>query len=238
MKNLTALIVGATSPVGNHCLQYLLQDPDYSSVKVLTGRSLAISHSKLQEQIIDFEKLENFRAVIQSEHIFCCSGTTLKQAGSRAAFQKTNYGYPSILARIARENQLRQFVLVSTVGANEKSKIFSYRHKGVLEKLIIELKFPSTIIFRPFLLLDKRSGWRAGEKFRETILKGLTPFLWGSLKKYRPIHPQTLAAAMVEMAKVELKGTHIFESDQIQFYYDRLQKNIQAGIIPAILPGK
>jgi uncharacterized protein YbjT (DUF2867 family) len=237
MKNLTALIVGTTSLVGNHCLQYLLQDPEYSVIKVLTRRSLTISHSKLQEYIIDFEKLEDFRPIIQSEHIFCCLGTTIKQAGSQAAFRKIDYSYPSTLARIAKENQFRQFVLISAMGANEKSKIFYNRTKGDLEKSIIELNFPSTIIFRPSLLLGERSESRAGEKYGEFILKCLTPFLQGSLKKYRPIQAQNLAAAMVEMAKVELKGIHIFESDQIQFYYDRLQKNIQAGIIPAILPG-
>jgi len=237
MKNLTASILGATGLAGNYCLQYLLQDSGYSAIKVLTRRGLGFSHPKLQEHLIDFEELENFRQVIQSDHLFCCLGTTIKQAGSKADFCRIDYFHPLTLARVARENQVRQFILISALGANEKSKIFYIRTKGELERSIIELQFPGTLIFRPSLLLGERSESRSGEKFRAFILRGMKPFLQGSLKKYRPIRAQTLAVAMVEMAKIDLKGIHIFESDQIQFFSDRLQKNSQAGIISVILPG-
>ena len=72
MKNLTALIAGATGLVGRHILHYLLQDPEYSAVTILTRRSLGLSHPKLQEHIIDFDKLEGVGPVIQGNHIFCC----------------------------------------------------------------------------------------------------------------------------------------------------------------------
>lgn len=237
MKNLTALIVGATGLAGRHCLHYLLQDPEYSAVTVLNRRSLGQSHTKLQEHIIDFENLEGFRPFIQGNHIFCGLGTTIKQAGSQSDFRKVDYSYPLTLARIAQENQAHQFALISALGANENSRIFYNRTKGELEQSITQLKFPGTLIFRPSLLVGEHSESRTGEKLGEFFLKGLSPLLQGKLRKYRAIQARTLAVAMVEMAKVELKGIHIFESDQIQFFYDRLQKNIQAGIIPAILPG-
>ena len=235
MKNLTALIAGTTGLVGRHVLQYLLQDPEYSAVTSLTRRSLGLSHAKLHEHIVDFEKLENFSPVIQGDHIFCCLGTTMKQAGNQVEFRKVDYTYPLSLACLANENKARQFVLISALGANENSKIFYNRTKGELEKSIRELDFPGILIFRPSLLLGERPQTRSGEKLGEFLLNGLTPVLQGRLKKYRGIQVKTLAVAMVEMAKVELKGFHIFESDQIQFFYDRLQKNIQAGIIPNIL---
>jgi uncharacterized protein YbjT (DUF2867 family) len=237
MKNLTALILGDTSLVGKYCLHYLLQDSEYSLITVLSHRSLAFSHPKLQEYIIDFENLEDLRTVIQGNHMFCCSGTTTQQAGSKAGFRKVDYSYPLTLARIARENGTRQFILTSVLGANEKSKIFYNRSKGELEKSVKELDFPGTLIFRPFFLSGERSESQLGEKLGEIFLKGLRPLLQGKLRKYRAIHAQTLAVAMIEMSKVELRGIHIFESDQIQFFYNRLQKNIQAGIIPTILSG-
>jgi len=236
MKNLTALIAGATGLVGRHILHYLLQDPEYSSVTILTRRSLGLSHPKLQEHIIDFKKLEGFGPVIQGNHIFCCLGTTIKQAGSQTDFRRIDYTYPLTLARIALKNHAHQFVLISALGANKNSKIFYNRTKGELEESIRELDFPGTLIFRPSLLLGKRTEFRPGEKLGEFFLTGLTPVLQGKLKKYRGIQAQTLAVAMVEMAKVELKGLYIFESDQIQFFYNRLQKNVLAGIIPDNLP--
>jgi uncharacterized protein YbjT (DUF2867 family) len=235
MKNLTALLAGATGLVGRHVLHYLLQDPEYSTVTILTRRSLGLSHPKLQEHIIDFENLEGFSPVIQGNHIFCCLGTTIKKAESQANFRRIDYTYPVTLARIAQKNKASQFVLISALGANKNSKIFYNRTKGELEKSIKEIDFTGTLIFRPSLLLGKRAESRPGEKLGEFFLRGLTPLLQGKLKKYRGIQAETLAVTMVEMAKVELKGFHIFESDQIQFFYDRLQKNIQTGIIPDIL---
>src|SRR4030042_1830295 len=135
MKNLTALIVGATGLAGRHCLHYLLQDPEYSAVTVLNRRSLGQSHTKLQEHIIDFENLEGFRPFIQGNHIFCGLGTTIKQAGSQSDFRKGDYTYPLTLARIALEKRAHQFVLVSALGANENSRIFFTFTSGKIEKV-------------------------------------------------------------------------------------------------------
>jgi uncharacterized protein YbjT (DUF2867 family) len=235
MKNINALLVGATSLVARHGLHYLLQDPEYSTVTVLTRLSSGLSHPKLQEHIIDFENLESFHLVIKGDHIFCCLDTTIKQAGGQTTFREVNYTCPLTLARIALKNKARQFVLISTLGANEKSKNHYNRTKGDLEKSVKDLNFPGTLIFRPSLLPGKHLESKSGIKPGEFFLKALSPLLLGKLRKYRGIQAEALAAAIIEMAKVELKGIHIFESDQIQFFYDRLQKNIRAGIIPDIL---
>ncbi len=218
MKNFTALLVGATGLVGSHCLHYLLEDPDYRLVKVLTRRPLNIDHPKLQEYQLDFEKLGEYRQAIQADHIFCCLGTTIKQAGSQKAFRRVDFDYCYQLATIAKRNGGQHFSLISALGANEKSKIFYNRVKGELEKAVADLQFARTQIFRPSLLVGKRRESRSAEKLGAYVLKILTPFLQGKLKKYRPIHAHTLAMAMVEMAKIKLNGIHIFESDQIQFF--------------------
>lgn len=238
MKNFTALIVGATGLVGSHCLHFLLNDPDYILVKVLTRRALNINHPKLQEHRLNFEKLAEYHHIIKADHVFCCLGTTIKQAGNQDAFRRVDFDYAYQLARMASQNNCRYFLLVSALGANEKSKIFYNRVKGELEKVLSQPPFQSTLIFRPSLLLGQRRESRPTEKIGEYMLKGLTPFLVGKLKKYRPIQAHALALAMVEMAKVNLNGIHIFESDQIQFFYEKVKKNIERGIIPSHLTSK
>jgi uncharacterized protein YbjT (DUF2867 family) len=224
MDKRTALLVGATGLVGGHCLNYLLKDENYSHIVVLTRRNLEIENPKLTQYAVDFDQLENYSDQIKADDIFCCLGTTIKKAGSQEAFRKVDYYYPLQIAQLAAKNDARQFLMISALGADKKSRIFYNRVKGETETVIREIPFYGIQFFRPSLLVGNRAENRVGEKVAEFFLKIVKPILIGGWKKYRAITAATVAKAMVEIAKTDLKGIHIYESNQIQFFCDQLQR--------------
>ncbi len=211
--------------VGLHCLQYLLEDQSYTNILVLTRRSLQIRHPKLKEKIIDFNNLATYSNLIDLDDIFCCLGTTIKQAGTKEAFKRVDFQYPLELAKIAAHNNSRQFLLISSLGANSSSKIFYSRVKGEIEEAISNKNFYGVQIFRPSMLLGHRERVRKLEQFGKLFMQILSPFFVGSLKKYKPIEAKSVAKVMLEIAKCDIKDVQIYESDQIQFLWNRLVKS-------------
>ncbi|HYF02046.1 MAG TPA: oxidoreductase [Patescibacteria group bacterium] len=216
MQQRTALILGASGLTGGHCLEILLHDPTYSHVSILVRRRMDIEHPKLEQHMVDFELLQYSAPLLKADDVFCCLGTTIKTAGSQEAFKRVDYEYPLNAAQLAFKNGVQNFLLVSSNGADAASKIFYSRTKGELESALKKIGFKSLSIFRPSLLIGKRSEGRFGEKLGEIIGWLLKPLLIGPLKKFRPIEARLVACAMVNVAKSGLKGTHIFESDEIQ----------------------
>jgi uncharacterized protein YbjT (DUF2867 family) len=216
MQQRTALLLGASGLTGSHCLQLLLRDEAYSQVCIIVRRKLAVEHPKLAQHVVDFELLNYNEQLLKGDDVFCCLGTTIKTAGSQEAFKRVDYDYPLTAAKIAFKNGVKNFLLVSSNGADAKSNIFYSRVKGELENALKKIGFKSLLIFRPSLLLGKRSESRFGEKVGEILGNIFKPLLAGPLKKYRPIEAEVVARAMITAAKSGFKGVHIFESDEIQ----------------------
>lgn len=216
MQYRTALILGASGLTGGHCLDLLLKDETYSRVSILLRKKLDMQHEKLEQHIVDFELLKYNEHFWQGQDVFCCLGTTIKTAGSQEAFKKVDYEYPLNAAKIAFKNGAENFLLVSSNGADANSKIFYSRVKGELESALKKIGFKSLQIFRPSLLLGKRSKGRTGEAVGKVVGAIFRPFLIGPFKKYRPIEAEVVAHAMVRVAKSGFTGVHIFESDEIQ----------------------
>ncbi|MGA0558908.1 oxidoreductase [Larkinella sp. VNQ87] len=209
----TALVVGATGLIGNALTHRLLDSSAYEKVKVLVRHSLGWQHPRLQEIQYDFDHPNSL--LIRADDIFCCLGTTMKKAGSREAFRKVDYHYPLDVAKQALVNQARQFLLVSSMGANPGSSIFYNRVKGELERDLTALHFPALLIFRPSLLLGDRKEYRLGERIGEGLMKLFNPLIPA---KYKGVRAESVASAMCHKAQDDLSGTHIFESDQLQNY--------------------
>ena len=212
----TALLVGATGLVGRQCLNYLLQNENYSQVKILTRRLINIENSKLIQHKIDFNKLQNYSDEIKADDIFCCLGTTIKKAGSQKKFKLVDFDYPLQIAKTALQNRAKRYSLVTALGANKDSKIFYNKVKGELETEISKLNFDCINIFRPSLLLGNRNEFRLGEKLGMYFMKVFGFLFVGKLKKYRGIQAVKVAKAMVIKAQQNLDGINIFESDEIQ----------------------
>lgn len=211
-----AIIIGATGLVGGHLLQELLKENRFKRVVVLTRRSTNIKHEKLHEHLINFDDNRSYKDFLKGDVLFSCLGTTIKKAGSKDAQWKIDYRYQYEMAQAAKENSVDDYVLVSSSGANSKSKIFYSRMKGQLEEAIQELRFSRTQIFQPSLLLGEREEERRGEKIGEWLGGFLTKFIF---KKYRPIKGAEVALAMKNAYLKEGRGSmEVYELDDIFDY--------------------
>ncbi|MBI9058405.1 MAG: NAD(P)H-binding protein [Labilibaculum sp.] len=211
----TAIVLGASGLTGKLLLNQLLEDEDYTSVKIFTRRSLKLVHPKLKEYVGDLLKLEEFKKDFTGDEVFCCIGTTAKKTKDKAIYKKIDFGIPTSAAKLARANKIKSFVVISALGANHKSNIFYNRTKGEMEKVILNQKIANTYILRPSLIKGKREENRLGEGVGAFFMKMVNPFLCGGWKKYRAIEAETIANAMHALAQAK-PDYNIIESDKIQ----------------------
>ena len=210
----SALVVGATGLVGSKLVAALLADPDYDTVHVLVRRPFTRSHAKLRMHVVDFAQLDGF-AWPRANDVFCCLGTTIKAAGSQAAFRAVDHDYPLAVARGTLDRGARQYLFVSAMGADANSSVFYSRVKGELEAAIAALGFHAAIAFRPSLLAGDRAEHRLGERVALAVLQ---PLRWLVPRSYRPVADTAVARAMVDYAGRGLAGFHVVTSDAIQAF--------------------
>ena len=193
-----ALVIGATGAVGKDLVDMLLKEDSFESVSVFVRRPLGFESPKLTAHIIDFDHPEQWRNLLQGDVLFSCLGTTIKAAGSQEAQWKVDYTYQYEAAKSARENGVETYALVSSIGANPKSKIFYTRMKGELEEAVKQLGFPACFILQPPSLVRKGSD-RFGEKAGVVMLKALNAI--GLMRSWTPMPTEEVAAAMIRLAK-------------------------------------
>lgn len=215
MEGKSAILVGASGLVGGELLSLLLNGEEYSKVIVLGRRSLNLKHPKLDEIIVDFERLDQYKESIRVDEVFCCLGTTIKKAKSKEAFKKVDVDYVLGIARIAKEMKVEKFLIVSSMGANQQSAIFYSKMKGLVEESLKEIGFNYLHIFRPSLLLGQRQEVRSGETAAAFLSKGLSFLLVGRLRKYKPIQAKVVAKGMYNAAQSTNGGYHTYMSDEI-----------------------
>lgn len=209
----TALVIGATGLIGTHLTQQLCQSGYYERVKILVRKPFSFQHPRLQEIQFDFDHPNGL--LTQADDIFCCLGTTMKQAGSKEAFRRVDYDYPMTIARLGREQGARQFSIVTAMGADVSSLFFYNRVKGEVERDLAKLGYPTLLIYRPSLLLGDRTEARLGEKIGEGVMRTLNPLI---PSKYKAIDSEKVARAMCSTAQNGLTGLHVFDSAAMQAY--------------------
>ncbi|NHM29586.1 NAD(P)H-binding protein [Neobacillus terrae] len=220
----TALILGATGLVGGYLLDDILENNKYERVRIISRSEVLKKHPKLDTYILDLSQMEDVREVFNVSDVFCCLGTTMKNAGSKEAFKKVDLDFPILAAKLAAEEEAEQFLIVSAMGASRNSSFFYNRVKGEMEERVKSFPFNGVYIFRPSLLLGNRKEFRLGEKTAE-VLSIRLPFLFrGNLKKYAPVKAEQVAKFMAEKAIKGEKGIFIYESDEM----NRLQKQEQS----------
>ena len=206
----TALLLGATGLVGGQLLEQLLAHPAYDTVVALSRRPLDIQHPKLRQEVIDFDRPDIGK--IRGDDLFCALGTTLRKAGSKEAQYRIDCTYPAEIGRIARQNGVRQYLLVSSVGADAQSANFYLKTKGDLEEKIRALQFDTFVSARPSFLLGERPEFRLGERIGIALAKAFNPVI---PRKYRAIQARQVARALIELANSGLSGVHFVESDRL-----------------------
>lgn len=211
----TAIVIGATGLIGKLLVNKFLDDSRYHTVKVFARKSSGINHPKLEEHIVDFDEIEKWKSDISGDDLFSAMGTTIRKAKSTTVQYKVDVTYQYEFAKAAAENGVKSYFLVSSSGANARSKFFYIRIKGELEEKVKLLPFNIIRIFRPSLLIGERVEKRFGEKAAERLLKIVVP-LFPFLKNQRPIEGEKVARAMIVSANEDDKERiKIFEPLEI-----------------------
>jgi uncharacterized protein YbjT (DUF2867 family) len=196
MKKLDALVIGATGATGQEIVSQLLENDSFNSVSIFVRKEPNITHSELKTYAIDFSKLEEYKELIKGDVLFSCLGTTLRDAGSKEKQYLVDYTYQYEFAKIASDNGVPFYSLVSSTGANENSPFFYPKVKGKLEEAVKKLPFKTIQIFQPPTLIRQKNLIRLGEKIGIKIFGFLNSF--GVLKSQKPLPVSTLARVMVE----------------------------------------
>jgi uncharacterized protein YbjT (DUF2867 family) len=203
-----ALVAGATGLVGGLLLGKLLEAPDYARVYALTRRPFGKEHPRLANRVVVFERMAEQLKGLTAHDAFCCLGTTIAEAGSQEAFHRVDVEAVLLFARAARAAQVTRFVVVSSVGADPRSKKFYLRTKGEMEAAVTALGFPSVDILQPSLLLGPRKQLRPLEITGRIFAPLVNPLLTGPREAYRAIPAETVAKGMLGAARRGARGVY------------------------------
>jgi uncharacterized protein YbjT (DUF2867 family) len=121
MKRLHALVLGATGATGKEMVNLLLEDSNFSKVSLFVRRKIHIEHKKLTIHKIDFSRLSEYNSLVKGDILFTALGTTKKEAGGKKEQFLVDYTYQYEFAKIASENSVSHYSLVSSIGANKNS---------------------------------------------------------------------------------------------------------------------
>jgi uncharacterized protein YbjT (DUF2867 family) len=211
MAEAVAIVAGATGLVGQALMRQLAAESTWREVRALVRAALPpdLSGPTVVAVQPDYARLEPPPLWAAADHVFCALGTTMRQAGSAAAFRRVDFDYPVALARAARARGARHFLLVSALGADPASRVFYNRVKGEVEAAIITVGFRSVTIARPSLLLGRRTEPRLAEQLGK-VLGVLAPPRW------RPVPASRVARALVDAAKRDAPGVRILENRELR----------------------
>ena len=210
---MVALVIGATGMVGSQLVQQLLADDRFEKIKVFSRRAFAITHPKLEEHLINFDFPEQWKGMVRGDVLFSALGTTLSKAGSKGEQFKIDYKYQYQFAKVASENEVPQYVLVSAAYASPGSKIFYSRMKGILEKDVKKLSFQNITILKPGMLSGDRKEERTGEKIGIAVFSLLHHI--PGLKFLKPISATTVAKAMINAMEYHPQHINVYSLGEI-----------------------
>lgn len=208
------LLAGGTGLVGHALTGLLLAERPRPLLHQLVRRKPADAAALAKWLVVDFAELPMLPA---ADEAYCCLGTTIKQAGSQAAFRAVDFDAVLAFANAARTAGAKRFAVVSALGASARSATFYNRVKGEMETAVAGLGFDSVVIARPSLLAGERTALgqpaRGGEQW---ALRLSAPFAALIPKSMRPIQARTVAKGMLAALREARPGVRVVESAELQ----------------------
>ncbi|MDN3653274.1 NAD(P)H-binding protein [Thalassotalea ponticola] len=217
MKHTTVAIFGASGLTGSKLLQRLLSDPNTNHITAFVRQKLPVSPAKLTQLITDFnDTSELHKALNDIDCVYCCLGSTLKQAGSKRQFYHIDVTLISDIAKQCEQANVGHFVVISSIGAKPNGRSFYTRCKGQMETAVSNTQLQNVTIVRPSLLIGERAQFRLAESIGITVNRYFGGLFGSTLKKYQPIDAEDLAKAMHRIgAEDNQSKRRIIENDTL-----------------------
>lgn len=208
-----AIVIGATGLIGQALIKLLNDDSRFTEIQIFSRKKIDGLSAKFKVIITDFTSLSDLQNEVKGDVLFSTLGTTLKTAGSKEKQYAIDYGIQYSFTEMAAKNQVSKFVLLSSAGANRKSKLFYPQMKGQLDEDVKNLGFKNISIIRPSMLKGNRKEFRLSEKIFTPIMTffGVFPFI----RKYRPIKDSIVAQAMINASIRNEESYHIYELEEV-----------------------
>jgi uncharacterized protein YbjT (DUF2867 family) len=208
------ILAGATGLVGNALANILCRSGH--ELHIIGRRHIDGMTGNVHQHIAPTPEWPALTAGIKADVAISCLGTTMKQAGSKAAFAAVDLDLVLAFAQAAKQGGARQMMAVSSTMALPDSNNFYLKTKGQAEQGINDLKFDRIDFMRPGLLRGDRNGpTRPGEMVGALISPLTDMLLMGSLRKYRSISADSVARAMANLVSAQERGRFIHENDAI-----------------------
>lgn len=210
------LLAGSTGLVGRALLAQALAGPDLQAVHLLLRRAGAAPAAdvRVRPLVVDFAALP---ALPAADAALCALGTTIKVAGSQAAFRAVDRDAVLAFARAARDAGVTRFGLVSALGADARSRVFYNRVKGDMEQAVRALGIDTTVFARPSLLEGDRASLqqppRPAERWLQAAMRALRPVTPANL---RAIAARDVAVSLIEALRTRGPGAHVLLSGALQ----------------------
>lgn len=208
----TAIILGASGLTGGLLLEKLLNDPSFEKIKLFSRSSVEITNPKIEEHLIDMFQLEDYSEAFVADVVFCCIGTTKAKTPDKETYKKIDYGIPVTAAKLAKQNRIKTFIVISALGADENSSVFYNKTKGEMQRDVLKQNIKNTYALQPSLIVGNRNDSRFGENVAEFFMR-IFEFLIPN--KYKMIKAETIAKAMQVLVK-EGYSEKIITSDKIK----------------------
>ena len=212
--NASVLLAGSSGLIGRELSQLLLAQSPAPTLHLLVRRKPPDADAKARWRVVDFGALPKLPA---AQAAYCCLGTTIKQAGSQAAFRAVDHEAVLAFANAAQAAGVKHFAVVSALGANPSSTTFYNRVKGEMEAALARVGFDSVVIARPSLLSGNRAALGQPQRSGERIALWLSAPISGLIpKSLRPIKAQTVALGMLRALQQQRPGVRVVESAELQ----------------------
>jgi len=210
-----AILLGASGGVGSELIKLLLADDRYEKVKLFSRSKSDISHENIEDYVIDLFELEKYKDVFTADEVYCCIGTTKAKTPDKETYKKIDFGIPAAAAKLAKENGISTFLVISAIGADADSSIFYNRIKGEMQDAVLDEGIAKTHILQPSLIVAHRKDNRVMEKIAEGFMWLLNPLFVGNAAKYKSIKAETIARALIKLANNGYRAV-IVTSDKIR----------------------
>lgn len=208
-----AVVLGGTGLVGHLLVQLLLVHPAYSQVTLLLRRPTQLTHPKLTQHVVDFDRPAVWGELVRGDVLFSALGTTRKVAGSKDAQFRVDHDYQLWAAQSAARSGVPHYVLVSSAGADAAALFFYPRIKGQLEQAVGALGFSSCNILRPSILDGDREEHRMGEKMALSLMRELPK--WLLPEGARPTPASAVAQMCINADLAGSPGVRLIDAQQI-----------------------